>query len=930
MITPPWKLDDFAWEHIARLPDDEKEYGLATFQHYYYNSYKVPCVATFLIWACFLTLGLASGLSAFIQHFFPHQHHVITRRAGWWRVNVSEHPLVSEKHSQAVACGKGSFAWLTVHLPLRLEAALLVVMLALNVVPLCTFYSLYVGHNTYFVGTDSVSRRSQVLRHVANRCATLGIGQLPMLILLASKRTPVALLSQLSMSAMMLFHRWIARMCYLHIIIHILCNALIFHFSIGFAESLKQPPVQVGTVATVMLFGLVFLSLRTLRKNHYEVFVFLHISMALTMLVCIYLHIKLLHQGRLGLQMFVIELTAGFWAFDRAIRLVGRVVMSISWRYADGAGTTRKAELTSYGDGAYIRVRIQVPLSRLRLPPSATTSLTGSWIDLEDESKGRGGRRVNSPSNASLLDFARIGAGDDIRISVPRLQWVGDHPFSVFAVGRCKNGRRGMGFVDLIVQRQSGLTQKLSDLAEELGTPAAHFDGSARDAYAQSATHQKGKRVRVVVDGPFGRSPSLEGAQHAVLVAGGIAITFCYPLLVKAARGDFGSLETCKLVWIVRNEAILDVLRDSLPELLEEISLQGNRRCQLSIDIYVTYKAKPSSNESSTTLVGSAKQKLPSKLAPTWHLPIFLPRSQSSSSTDTFVCVERSPSTRSVGQSPSEVKLWPGIKYKQEKELDLVPVLTRSRSPSRPSPIQHSKAVAAGTGIDVTFSFDNRYSPVESSEGGSAAHRDSTHWSCSFSPSRRSSTRSADSGDTPSQTDLSTLVAPEPSFSWRAGLAGSDRSKESLDQALVCKLTRSEFLDASPAPHSCEVTSDTSDQFAEDRRRGGLSCPRSGQLSAHPLWTPQSATHHRFHSPQDVLAETDAAALIEIRRFSGRPRSMALVHQHITDHADGQFAGRTVFATCGPAAMCDSVRAEVVSLLKQGRDVSLVEDCFNW
>lgn len=46
MITPPWKLDDFAWEHIASLSDDQKEFGLATFQHYYYNSYKVPCVAT--------------------------------------------------------------------------------------------------------------------------------------------------------------------------------------------------------------------------------------------------------------------------------------------------------------------------------------------------------------------------------------------------------------------------------------------------------------------------------------------------------------------------------------------------------------------------------------------------------------------------------------------------------------------------------------------------------------------------------------------------------------------------------------------------------------------------------------------------------------------------------------------------------------------
>lgn len=237
-----------------------------------------------------------------MAHFFPQLHHALIRRASWWRGNVSEHALLSEKHSQVVCCGKGCLRWLTLHLPLRLEAIILITMIAFNIVPLVSFYSLYVGHNTYFTGTNAQSRRDQIFRHLANRCALLGIGQLPMLILLASKRTPVALLSQLSMNTMMLFHRWIARMCYLHIVIHTLGNALIFHVSIGFVESLKILPVQLGIVAIAMLSGLVFLSLRTLRKKHYEVFVFMHISMALLMMIFTYLHIKYLHQGRVSLK----------------------------------------------------------------------------------------------------------------------------------------------------------------------------------------------------------------------------------------------------------------------------------------------------------------------------------------------------------------------------------------------------------------------------------------------------------------------------------------------------------------------------------------------------------------------------------------------------------------------------------------------------
>ncbi len=192
------------------------------------------------------------------------------------------------------------FRWITIQLPLRLEMLLLVAMLAANIVPLVSFYSLYVGHNTYFIGSDRVSRRDQTLRHVANRGAMLGIAQLPMLTLLASKRTPVAMVSQLSMNTMMLFHRWIARMCYMHVAAHILCNALIFHFSVANTASLKVPAVRWGIVATVMLSGLVTLSLRSFRKRHYEVFVFTHIAMALLMVVTTYLHIKLLHQGRVS------------------------------------------------------------------------------------------------------------------------------------------------------------------------------------------------------------------------------------------------------------------------------------------------------------------------------------------------------------------------------------------------------------------------------------------------------------------------------------------------------------------------------------------------------------------------------------------------------------------------------------------------------
>ncbi|SNX82199.1 related to FRE6 - Ferric reductase [Melanopsichium pennsylvanicum] len=828
MVTPPWVLDSFALGHIAELPGDQKEYGWATFQHYYYNSYKVPCVATFLIWGLFVTLILMSGLSALVKHYFPHLHRSLTRRAPWWRGNISEHPLISQKHSQVVTCGKGCFRWLTLHLPLRLESIILVAIMALNIVPLVTFYSLYVGHNTYFPGTDTMSRRSQILRHLANRCAMLGIGQLPMLILLASRRTPVAILSQLSMSTMMLFHRWIARICYLHVVIHIFSNALNFYHSTGLIESLKLLPVQLGIVSTVMLSGLVFSSLRIFREKHYEVFVFLHISLALLMIVFTYLHIKFLHQGRLALQILVIELTAAFWAFDRTLRLLGRAAMSLSWRYADGAGAMRKAELTSYGNGAYTRMRIQVPASRLRLPPNSSCFSITANVDLEDETKRGRGRFSRTLRETSVLGIARIGAGDDIRITIPKLQWVGEHPFSVFAVGRSKSGNPDMGYLDLIIQRQSGLTQKLSRLAQAFSRPTMTTHPIPSDEYLRSMIQPKDKQVKVAIDGPFGKSPTLKGAQHAVLIAGGIGITFCYPLLVKAARGEFSSLETCKLIWIVRDDAILDVLRSNLTELLEEIRKRGGSRCQLSIDVYVTVKLKSFATQPSDSTIVMVDQRgmLPTKTECTL-------RSGGSSSllafskSETHVSLLLGRLHSGGGEEREEVALNYHVLSKTEEDAK-TPYLVYTQRVSSP---QYSGYRIGGEGKVLTSEMQTQYTRSDHSNA----------W-----------------------TVYSTMQPDSPHFPERA--------------------------------HIC-----------------------LGHLEE---------LNGRLIFSQDVLAQTRGDA-IEINRFQGRPKSMAAVHGHInkqSEYADGRIA----FATCGPASMCDSVRAEVVALLKEGVDVALVEDCFNW
>ncbi len=51
--------------------------------------------------------------------------------------------------------------------------------------------------------------------------------------------------------------------------------------------------------------------------------------------------------------------------------------------------------------------------------------------------------------------------------------------------------------------------------------------------------------------------PNIDHATDLVLVAGGIAITYCWPLFVAAVKGSAANkkLKSCKLIWIVREQS---------------------------------------------------------------------------------------------------------------------------------------------------------------------------------------------------------------------------------------------------------------------------------------------------------------------------------------------------------------------------------------
>ena len=58
------------------------------------------------------------------------------------------------------------------------------------------------------------------MRYLSDRSATLAMGQLPLVILMSGKNSPIALISGLEMNDLMLYHRWLARMVWLQMNVH--------------------------------------------------------------------------------------------------------------------------------------------------------------------------------------------------------------------------------------------------------------------------------------------------------------------------------------------------------------------------------------------------------------------------------------------------------------------------------------------------------------------------------------------------------------------------------------------------------------------------------------------------------------------------------------------------------------------------------------
>lgn len=206
-----------------------------------------------------------------------------------------------------------SFLYLDFLVPSRLESLVVTVFVLLTIV--------FNRVEIYFVEGDPIfsSRREAIQRYVADRTCIICVILMPLLFLFGGRNNFVLFLTKWKYSTLIAYHRWTGRVVVLLAFIHALCWTRMFIGYKEYAEEMAETYVVWGIVAMACGGLICFQGLLFFRRRWYEIFLYLHIALALFFVIGAWYHVLTLGYGEYLYACFAV------WAFDRIIRVVRMV-----------------------------------------------------------------------------------------------------------------------------------------------------------------------------------------------------------------------------------------------------------------------------------------------------------------------------------------------------------------------------------------------------------------------------------------------------------------------------------------------------------------------------------------------------------------------------------------------------------------------------
>lgn len=124
------------------------------------------------------------------------------------------------------------------------------------------------------------TKRAEILAYVGYRTGHISFGLLPLTVLFSSRNNVLLWITDWPFSTFLVLHRWVARVCAVHAIVHSI-TLLAAYVDLGtYYADVHKPYWIWGIVATLCLVILLFQSVMWFRRASYEIFLILHIFLA--------------------------------------------------------------------------------------------------------------------------------------------------------------------------------------------------------------------------------------------------------------------------------------------------------------------------------------------------------------------------------------------------------------------------------------------------------------------------------------------------------------------------------------------------------------------------------------------------------------------------------------------------------------------------
>lgn len=253
-----------------------------------------------------IIFGMAA-IGNWTKFMFPRIYEKLTDPlTNWFRKSFSLPATIGKRKANE----KPFLKILDMLVPTRAETLILTTFLALSI-----FFTLKDIH--YYEGDPVFQRKSQaLLRYYAVRTSILASELTPLLILFGGRNNFLQWITRWDYATFITFHRWLSRIIFCLVSIHGVFYSL---YTSNYNTLIHKRYVIWGVISTLSGAIIMIQGLLVLRRKCYEVFLILHIILALLFIGGAWYHTLDLYC------LWFYYYAAAIWLFDRIIR-IGRLI----------------------------------------------------------------------------------------------------------------------------------------------------------------------------------------------------------------------------------------------------------------------------------------------------------------------------------------------------------------------------------------------------------------------------------------------------------------------------------------------------------------------------------------------------------------------------------------------------------------------------